>query len=104
MSEAYGAFELLDTLCTEYYGDSATYYPQNGNPVTVLAIFSSPMQREEIAFEGTFHSAFVRMADFPGQPVPGDLMEAFNLQYRVFDVAADFGAAWKLTLQRCSCA
>lgn len=103
MSEAYEAFEVLDDAVIEYYGDAATYYPQDRNAISMLAVFSSLSQREETAYEQTFHWCFVRMADFPEPPKPGDILEAFDVQYRVFDVVADFGAAWKLTLQRVSC-
>jgi hypothetical protein len=102
MSDFDDPVQYLDDTVAEFYGDAVMYMPLAGTAFPIMAIFSSPAMREETAPEASFHDAFVRASDFDGQDPPraGDALQVGARVYRVFDVKADFGFAYKLSLQK----
>lgn len=94
--------QILDDVVTDYFGDTVVYVPVIGNRVEITAILSSPSMREESAHDATIHDAFVRLSEFENlePPRPGDAIEVGIIRYRIFDVRADHGRGYKLSLQK----
>ncbi len=66
--------------------------------LTMCGIFTSALQREEVADTASFHRVFCRASDFTVAPKNGDLIHTAGKEYVVINVTADHGGGILLSL------
>jgi hypothetical protein len=81
------------------FGREIVYAPQDGEQVTVRAIFQEARETEETA-PGVYAVVFLRASDIPRSPERGDRVEVDGVAYAVFEIHADHAGGMYLRMRQ----
>jgi len=99
MSGWEAAVRELNAAVVQTFGREVLYLPEAGGQAAIRAVFQ-PAREAEDASPGVYAVLFVRRAELPAAPVPGDEVEIGGVPYKVFDIEADSEGAAVLRLRK----
>jgi hypothetical protein len=89
----------INDECIAQFADQFEFFHSGPDVAfTMCGIFTSALQREEVADAASFHRVFCRASDFTVAPKNGDLVRTAGKEYTVINVTADHGGGILLSL------